>query len=91
MWEISVEQVTDSLEAKTQHNVMSAVLPLIMSYCSYRIYKLKQLNENFAAYTLFVNKKSANQNTLAQIYYRKCGFAAVYTMECAKGYSIGQS
>ena len=55
------------------------------------MYGVKRLLGHFATDTFFFNKKSLHQNTCAQVYSHKCGFATCYPMQNTKGDSIGNS
>ena len=91
LWCIGIKRARATMDATTQRGTRSAILPLSRRYRADRVYNLKRLDARFATDTLFSDIKSLSQNTCAQIYSHKVGFAAVYPMVSSTGDSIGQS
>ena len=91
LWGIGFNRAKATLNCTTQRGSRSAILPLSRRYRADRMYSMKRLNAKFATDTFYSDYKSINQNTCAQIYSHKNGFAAVYPLENATGDSIGQS
>ena len=91
LWCIGLRRARDTMGATTQYGTRSAVLPLSRRYKADRMYKVKTLDAKFATDTFYADVKSLNQNTCAQIYSNKVGFAVCYPMIDAKGDRIGRS
>ena len=50
---------------------------------------MRRLNARFLTDTLFLEVKSLNQNTCAQVFSNKVSYNATYPMVLLKGYSLG--
>jgi hypothetical protein len=91
LWGIGPKKAKATLRATTQHGIRSAILPLSRRYKADRMYNMKRLQGRFATDTFFSDIKSMHNDTCAQIYSHKTGFAVCYPMKSATGDSIGFS
>ena len=55
------------------------------------MYNVKRLNWKMATDTIYADEKSLSQNTVAQVYTHKGGFAKAYLLRDTKGDSVGNS
>ena len=85
MWGIGLSKAKATLEATTQENVRSAILPLTRRYrTDLMSQKLKRLRAKFYTDTLFMDETSTKGNTCAQLYADGDGFVHVYPMQSKK-------
>ena len=90
MWGIGLSKAKATLEATTQENVRSAILPLTRRYrTDLMSQKLKRLRAKFYTDTLFMDETSTKGNTCAQLYADGDGFVHVYPMQSKK--QVGES
>ena len=91
MWCIGPKRASATILATTQKGIRSAILPISRRYRADCIYHLKRLDGKFATDTFYPEFKSLNQNTCAQVFSHKGGFAICYPMPRASGDTIGQA
>ena len=76
MEKVGEKRDKSTIDATRQSGIHSAIILLSWSYQSYQMYRLKQLQGQFATDTFFDDMKSLHRNTYCQVYSHKSGFAA---------------
>ena len=89
LWGIGLKRAESTLTATTQTSTRSATLPLSRRYRADRMYRVKRLDGKFATDTMYADIKSLKQNSYAQVFTHKIGFAACYPLDKANGDTIG--
>ena len=80
-----------TLEATTQNDVRSEILPISRRYRSDRMYNVKRLRGRFATDTFFTNTRSLHQNTCCQVFSHKNGLVVCFPFDTPSRDNIGNS
>ena len=89
LWCIGLNRSQATICATNQRVFRSAILPLARIYRVDIVFRMRRLNECFATGTLFLDVKSLDQNTCAQVFSKKVGFNATYQTVLLTGDSLG--